>query len=672
VTKRKTKTQQLQAAGQITGFEYVFKQKINILLQSFELIEKLPSETVEQIKEKDKIYGEFRNLVRRFQEVADAWTSVYFGNEVPYENYDRLQEKLSASEEEWKNLRNEPWVKEALDIAKNKNFFHWELELPEIFFEGHQWKNNPGFDVVIGNPPYGTIIDKREVAFVREMFLSFEGNLENYGLFIERSIGFSLEGGRIGLIVPVTWCQIPQFSKLRSIVLTWSLDKLIELPTKVFGDSDLDTTVFILQKRRSSDDTETNVLSCQGSAAADADLHKKGQRVLKRDWLSAGGKLSFTHNTDVLGLLSKIQDISEPLGHLFDYSQGLVPYAREEMYRTMTKAEADRIVDEHDWHSNHRRDADFKRELRGDDIDRYIVNWNGKQWIKYGSWLARPREPRFFNEPRILIQEITRGTSLRAAFTAEEFYNNPGIINVVAKKTSNKDVEKPSLLFVLSLVNSSLFFSWHLCNSPKAKLVTSIPKILVEDVECFPIRRITFATSERDRKKQLEKGKTLYESCVKKGDDKRVTEFVEHHLSTKPERSDVVHDLLAFFAEQMIEMNKKKQKETKGFLSWLEGYSGAKIDDLTNKTKIKNYYELSWEDLLEVLEQNQRRIDKADISRRNPQEKIKKEFEDSLSKLNPLLSQIRTTDDLIDQIVYKLYGLTEKEINIVREQIKRV
>jgi type I restriction-modification system DNA methylase subunit len=67
VTKRKTKTQQLQAAGQITGFEYVFKQKINILLQSFELIEKLPSETVEQIKEKDKIYGEFRNLAAVFR-----------------------------------------------------------------------------------------------------------------------------------------------------------------------------------------------------------------------------------------------------------------------------------------------------------------------------------------------------------------------------------------------------------------------------------------------------------------------------------------------------------------------------------------------------------------------------------------------------------------------------
>jgi hypothetical protein len=32
------------------------------------------------------------------------------------------------------------------------------------------------------------------------------------------------------------------------------------------------------------------------------------------------------------------------------------------------------------------------------------------------------------------------------------------------------------------------------------------------------------------------------------------------------EKSDVVHDLLAFLAERMLEMNKQKQKEIKGFL----------------------------------------------------------------------------------------------------------
>lgn len=42
------------------------------------------------------------------------------------------------------------------------------------------------------------------------------------------------------------------------------------------------------------------------------------------------------------------------------------------------------------------------------------------------------------------------------------------------------------------------------------------------------------------------------------------------------EKSDVVHDLLAFLAERMLEMNKQKQQEIRGFLSWLESYVGAK------------------------------------------------------------------------------------------------
>ena len=33
------------------------------------------------------------------------------------------------------------------------------------------------------------------------------------------------------------------------------------------------------------------------------------------------------------------------------------------------------------------------------------------------------------------------------------------------------------------------------------------------------------------------------------------------------EKSDVVHDLLAFLAERMLEMNKQKQREIKGFLA---------------------------------------------------------------------------------------------------------
>jgi hypothetical protein len=130
------------------------------------------------------------------------------------------------------------------------------------------------------------------------------------------------------------------------------------------------------------------------------------------------------------------------------------------------------------------------------------------------------------------------------------------------------------------------------------------------------------------------------------------------------EKSDVVHDLLAFLAERMLEMNKQKQKEIKGFLGWLEGYVGVKVDDLTPKTKIQSYYEHDYDGLLAVLRKNRKKL-AIDPARREPGEALRAEFEGSVGKLLPLLERIRHTDELIDAVVYRLYGLTEEEIRIV-------
>ena len=51
---------------------------------------------------------------------------------------------------------------------------------------------------------------------------------------------------------------------------------------------------------------------------------------------------------------------------------------------------------------------------------------------------------------------------------------------------------------------------------------------------------------------------------------------MKHHLTADPERSDIVHDLLAFQAEQMVEMNKAKGEEIRGFLRWLEREIGVR------------------------------------------------------------------------------------------------
>jgi hypothetical protein len=47
------------------------------------------------------------------------------------------------------------------------------------------------------------------------------------------------------------------------------------------------------------------------------------------------------------------------------------------------------------------------------------------------------------------------------------------------------------------------------------------------------------------------------------------------------------------------------------------------------------------------------------------QDRGEKGYTDSLAKLGPLKARTEATDRLIDQIAYRLYGLTEEEIKIV-------
>ena len=142
----------------------------------------------------------------------------------------------------------------------------------------------------------------------------------------------------------------------------------------------------------------------------------------------------------------------------------------------------------------------------------------------------------------------------------------------------------------------------------------------------------------------------------------------EGNFIAEQEKSDVVHDLLAFLAERMLEMNKQKQQEIRGFLGWLEGYLGAKVEDLTPKTKLQSYYEHDYEGFLAVLKKNRKKL-AVDPARREPGEVLRAEFEGSMGKLGPLRERIRQTDELIDAVVYRLYGLTEEEIGIVEGRV---
>jgi hypothetical protein len=113
--------------------------------------------------------------------------------------------------------------------------------------------------------------------------------------------------------------------------------------------------------------------------------------------------------------------------------------------------------------------------------------------------------------------------------------------------------------------------------------------------------------------------------------------------------------------DEMILLNNSLIDEINGFKDWLQrNYHLEKFSQ-----KLDKYYELSFDDFLGELKKK-----KIDTKQRKIQELLKNEFEESISKINPLLQEIKETDEEINQMVYDLYGLTKKEIEVIKDSLK--
>ncbi len=331
----------------------------------------------------------------------------------------------------------------------------------------------------------------------------------------------------------------------------------------------------------------------------------------------------------------------------------------------------------------------LKPIIIGDDIRKYEINYRDRYliWTYVGvdieHYPAIKRYLESFKED--LEKRWDKGDyyyELRACDYYESF-EKPKIVYPDIAKESRMTLDREGLflantayfipsenLYLLSLLNSKLLFNYY---KRTAAVLGDADKggrmrWFTQDVLRLPIRRITFTTHAPERARLSAELQELYRA----GKFDEILPIVDDCLHKDAqgnfipdqERSDVVHDLLAFLAERMLEMNKEKQQEIKGFLSWLEGEIGAKVEGLSPKTKIQSYYDYGWDEFYAVLKKNRKRL-AINPSAREKAELLKDEFGKSMAKLGPLRDQIERTDRLIDAVVYRLYGLNEEEIRIV-------
>lgn len=70
--------------------------------------------------------------------------------------------------------RGRPWWAAFEAVRERERFFHWELEFPEVLLRA----DRPGFDAVLGNPPWDKVLPSRKEFYgdVDPLLIAFKGN----------------------------------------------------------------------------------------------------------------------------------------------------------------------------------------------------------------------------------------------------------------------------------------------------------------------------------------------------------------------------------------------------------------------------------------------------------------------------------------------------------------
>ena len=340
-----------------------------------------------------------------------------------------------------------------------------------------------GFDLVIGNPPYGLSrqdrIDAATLARYKEQYQDIRcGKLNKYMLFIARANDLLAREGTLHFVVPNSWLGIRSARKLRELLLsTFPLTGLTLHPKGVLGDPSLEAVVLTAQKN-----TELTTIRVQNKQLDPE--HSYAQMRIPRATCLARPEciIPLYWDSPVAALVHHLQESCSPLSSLEDYvipRIALQAYAQGKGKPPQTKD----IVKRHAYHRMSPVDEYSIPYLQGRDIQRYQLTWSGS-YLQYGPWLAEPQTLDRFQGPRILMREILGSfpSVLQASYTEARFLYNKSVLHILPGTSGSAQ----TMLALLSLMNAPLgSMQWLLLGRKSQRLL--FPKIVNSDVRDFMI-----------------------------------------------------------------------------------------------------------------------------------------------------------------------------------------
>ncbi len=213
------RVQQAEAAGQLSMFEDpAFSRHLTTAAHLLDRIATRVAETVAEVKAQAGDYEQARDELAPYRRLADILTARHFGLTVDEKQLKEMAKYLAtpalAQFPAFQRL-----VEAAQSLAETYDFFHWELEFPELFFdeEGHYLDSKAGFQAVVGNPPYirQELLSDQKTHFETAFDAVYHGTADLYVYFMAQGINNLAQAGLMGYITANKWLRADYAAKLR-------------------------------------------------------------------------------------------------------------------------------------------------------------------------------------------------------------------------------------------------------------------------------------------------------------------------------------------------------------------------------------------------------------------------------------------------------------------------
>ena len=235
----------------------------NSLIESFQGLD-LSELTYKRESKKDR--GEvmlFDDEKNRLQKTVSQLLSTYYSC-CDHDKKVRLQQQISDTirqqlEAQFVNSSILEDLKD-VDLAGNSQFFLWHTWFSDVF---NREDGKDGFDIVIGNPPYGSNIDNLVHVYKKKYPTAIKNYAEIYKLFFAHCFNISGYNCIVTLITPNTYISQPRYKDIRQLLIEKCFLKIVNLGENVF-EAIVPTSITIMQN---SDANDFEYIDCTKDAS---------------------------------------------------------------------------------------------------------------------------------------------------------------------------------------------------------------------------------------------------------------------------------------------------------------------------------------------------------------------------------------------------------------------